>query len=211
MTGGGPASGGGPQAGANGGGKTNSGDAGEAGTAPVAGAAGAFGLEVGTASVDVQVTVGERNAHVTGCGPHSPTDSTFLAPYPNGNREGDLICAPPLDGGLDVFEIDITALTSGLGEHDASELNYDCTNDGCVGVGSVVVFVGSSVISSQAPTMKSGTFTLDELSDRRMSGSLELTLSNAAIEVFIKGTFEANLLDCTTFPNGKCPSPSPLM
>jgi hypothetical protein len=201
-----PATGGGPQGGAASGAGENSGQGGEAGEAVTGGAAGA--PSAGTISIDVEVTSGDRSVHITNCGTGPATEAIFLAPYPNGNREGEVACVPDLGSGLQVLELGITGLTSGIGAHDASGLTYDCTSDGCVGVGVVVAFVNTSVISSQPPTVKSGTFTLDELSVRRMSGSMDLTLSNDTLELSVKGTFDASLLDCTTFPDQKCPAHS---
>lgn len=184
----------------------------QSGAAGAAGNGATVSLEAGTARIDLQVTAGDRSVHLTTCMPHSPTDSSLLAPYANGNREGQLICAPPLQSELNVFELGIVGLTGGLGTHDASELTYDCTGDGgCTGVGYVLVFENANLISSKPPTRTTGTFTLDDLDDGgRMSGSLDLTLTNGAVTVSVKGTFEANLLDCTTFPDQKCPSKSAL-
>jgi hypothetical protein len=68
-------------------------------------------------------------------------------------------------------------------------------------VGVVGMFVNILVVSSSTAT-STGTFTLDELGDGgNMSGSLDLTMSTDSIEVAVRGTLEANLLDCTEVAN----------
>jgi hypothetical protein len=213
--GGGPESGTGgePQGGATSGssgsggsdeGGATSGLGGEAGQTGLAGAAGDSGLDDGAIRVDIEVTVGDGSTHITTCTPDATQDSVLLEPDSNGARLGFLVCVPERNGDVDVFRLYIAALSTAVGEHDASELSYDCTNDPCEGVGSVAMFVNVSVVASSSAT-STGTFTLDALDDGgNMSGSLDMTMSTSSIEVSVRGTFEANLLDCTEVTSTTC-------
>ena len=134
-----------------------------------------------------------------------------MTTQPNGTRVGGMTCWPEPEGALNVRSVGVTAYQRGVGTHDASELRIVCdvTAGGCEGIASVVVLfeieptpqgVTAHEITSFNADAKSGTFTLDAFTDDgRVSGSMDLTMTEGAYTVRIKGRFEANMRDCGPF------------
>jgi hypothetical protein len=158
------------------------------------------------------VTVGDKSSHVTGCSANDP-HAAALEHYPNGNSVADLHCFPTANGTLRISSLDINPLASGVGQHDASELVFNCSIAspiGCLGVGDVTVTLSDgTMVEAFTSTTKTGTYTIDQFtSDGQLSGSMDLSLSKSGGPTFmIKGSYSAHLHDCGTFVGANGPDP----
>jgi hypothetical protein len=200
---------GGVQGGAGAGGASGAagaatGGAGGGGTAGAAGNVAAAGLADGTALLDITVTVGDKSTHITSCGTNDP-HAAVMTHYPNGNSVGEIHCVPTPNGTLQVASFTISPLATGVGQHDASELVFNCSITapiGCLGVADLnVVLNDGTSVEAYTSTTRSGTMTIDQFtSDGHVSGSMDLSLSKSGGSTFmIKGNFAADLHDCGAF------------
>jgi len=158
------------------------------------------GLAVGQYEFDLTVTYQGRSAHFTHCQEQS---GQLTMVEGDGYRRASVSCEPDFGAAFQVDLVNFAFYSGAVGEHDVSAFPSTCdpVTASCDLIQVAVSFepvIGQGVyVDTTRATAKSGVVKIDEFTvDGRVSGTVDLTMTQSGYEVSVTGRFAAHVNDC---------------